>query len=999
MAVYFKFKSAKDFDSVSIDGHFISVANLKEKIVEQKKLGRGSDYDLVVSNAQTNEEYTDEGYLVPKNTSVIVRRVPGRPRMPIVADVKEERKPTPEAAPLKNGLPHVESSQKNLNISSVPDVLDDFGIDLYAVPEPAQPTAASLTEDEDNKIKAFVDASANDWQRQTQESFSAGRGSGGKGQGRGAPLRGYGTGRGFEKKNPPHGYVCHRCGVTGHYIQHCPTNGDPSYDIKKVKPPTGIPKTMLVANPDGSYALPTGEVAVLKPNEAVFEREVDGLPSSSRPVLDIPPELCCPLCKGVLKEAVLTSKCCFKSYCDKCIRNEIITNAKCVCGAKNILADDLLPNRTLRDAINRFMESQDRAATSSGNIGSRMIVQDMESAPFVPAKRQSPAVSASSKGASFAVMPSDWGSDKKEPAADKVAQLSKGEASAVSGTVLESTPGNNHANQNGAVQVQETADASPESQLTKEPPQDTNADRQERTAADQREPALNPAPASGHGRTMSEPVKGKKKTKSKRLRPQVDMAFSEGQMWGPGGNYPSQVEMCCQQCGSFEHPTWNCYMNGPGPSHYPPPMQGPMFGPGFGGPVRGMAHQPMGDAYMAPYRHMPGPYNGYGPNPYDVPYNAPMMHPENFAPHPGMMQCGPPMQREYVDPMLMSRDEFEARKAELKRRREREQRFAREQLKFPGTEVEPEPLRVNGRIERRPLISGREREVSLDVPEEHAQRIRPPQSLEQGRYSGTRPGSSRAKEDWSERSENHRSSDEEEDSYVGKRHERWSTRHVEESSSGDEVSEGGRYSRASGDAYPAKQKKKGRSSHKAPAKQKKKGRSSHKASGDGARDSALRTERRADYQMYDSEDEIDLRRHSSSHVGPSSPPRLVREKTVVDEHRNRGQDGHHKGSSMSRTHPQDGRVSKVSHKEGTRASVFERTNLPVKPERVVEEVPDEYADMEERERGKRRTRVSDNRVISERRVEADRIRDSEDSSRQYSGNVSRKRRRTGEDVI
>lgn len=55
MAVYFKFKSAKDFDSVSIDGHFISVANLKDKIVEQKKLGRGSDYDLVISNAQTNE--------------------------------------------------------------------------------------------------------------------------------------------------------------------------------------------------------------------------------------------------------------------------------------------------------------------------------------------------------------------------------------------------------------------------------------------------------------------------------------------------------------------------------------------------------------------------------------------------------------------------------------------------------------------------------------------------------------------------------------------------------------------------------------------------------------------------------------------------------------------------------------------------------------------------------------------------------------------------------
>lgn len=55
MAVYYKFKSAKDFDSIPIDGHFISIGNLKEKIFETKHLGRGTDFDLVVTNAQTNE--------------------------------------------------------------------------------------------------------------------------------------------------------------------------------------------------------------------------------------------------------------------------------------------------------------------------------------------------------------------------------------------------------------------------------------------------------------------------------------------------------------------------------------------------------------------------------------------------------------------------------------------------------------------------------------------------------------------------------------------------------------------------------------------------------------------------------------------------------------------------------------------------------------------------------------------------------------------------------
>ena len=35
-------------------------------------------------------EYLDEGMRLPKNTSILVRRVPGRPRMPTVTEKKEE---------------------------------------------------------------------------------------------------------------------------------------------------------------------------------------------------------------------------------------------------------------------------------------------------------------------------------------------------------------------------------------------------------------------------------------------------------------------------------------------------------------------------------------------------------------------------------------------------------------------------------------------------------------------------------------------------------------------------------------------------------------------------------------------------------------------------------------------------------------------------------------------------------------------------------------------
>ena len=33
-----------------------------------------------------------------------------------------------------------------------------------------------------------------------------------------------------QRGDPPPGYVCHRCHVSGHWIQDCPTNGDPKFD-------------------------------------------------------------------------------------------------------------------------------------------------------------------------------------------------------------------------------------------------------------------------------------------------------------------------------------------------------------------------------------------------------------------------------------------------------------------------------------------------------------------------------------------------------------------------------------------------------------------------------------------------------------------------------------------------------------------------------------------------------------------------------------------------
>jgi protein MPE1 len=53
--VFYKFKSAKDGDNCVFDGTGISVFDLKREIMVNKRLGKGTDFDLKVYNAQTNE--------------------------------------------------------------------------------------------------------------------------------------------------------------------------------------------------------------------------------------------------------------------------------------------------------------------------------------------------------------------------------------------------------------------------------------------------------------------------------------------------------------------------------------------------------------------------------------------------------------------------------------------------------------------------------------------------------------------------------------------------------------------------------------------------------------------------------------------------------------------------------------------------------------------------------------------------------------------------------
>ena len=54
-SVHYKFRSSLEYDTLSFDGPSISLSDLRDAIMVQKKFGKNSDFTLEVTNAQTKE--------------------------------------------------------------------------------------------------------------------------------------------------------------------------------------------------------------------------------------------------------------------------------------------------------------------------------------------------------------------------------------------------------------------------------------------------------------------------------------------------------------------------------------------------------------------------------------------------------------------------------------------------------------------------------------------------------------------------------------------------------------------------------------------------------------------------------------------------------------------------------------------------------------------------------------------------------------------------------
>ncbi|XP_046854784.1 E3 ubiquitin-protein ligase RBBP6-like isoform X2 [Xenia sp. Carnegie-2017] len=336
--IHYKFKNNLDYKTLSFDGLSISLCDLKQAILSQNRT-KGSETDLEVTNAQTKEVYTDNGTQIPKNASVIVRRTRSGPKEKAMTAAERPQSPGEASKPTES--------------SDDPPVVPLSKLNKVA-------DLASANASEEDKIAAMMNQAGEDWD---PSSYAKAKG------------------RHFNpapRQPPPPHYMCFRCRKPGHWIQNCPKNNDPNYDLK-IRRTTGIPKSFLrpaeKPGQKGALLVPeTGEHAVpivdhIAYEQAALKKRPAAISSQAENEKPVPPEYFCPLCKNIMKNAVVVP-CCGESFCDNCIEKYLLENDHVCfsCHSEEVFPASIVVNKHLRQSIIKIQSS----GFEAGGLGTTM---------------------------------------------------------------------------------------------------------------------------------------------------------------------------------------------------------------------------------------------------------------------------------------------------------------------------------------------------------------------------------------------------------------------------------------------------------------------------------------------------------------------------------------------------------------------------------------------------------------------------------------------------
>ncbi|KAI6096978.1 DWNN domain-containing protein [Pisolithus croceorrhizus] len=376
--VFYRFRSQKDESRITFDGTGISVFDLKREIILANNLGKANDFDLYVYDASTQQEYRDDTQIIPRSSSVIVKRLPaqrpgkGKAGMYLAGATGNAAIQTSDVVQRSGGVTwHRGAMSKRFDIKE----------EQQSAPSKASTPVTTIPKNSAAAMAAMFQAQTANWE-ETQEKMSHAtriyrdKPSSGRG---GKPFQHH-----THDRPLPQSYVCYRCGQKGHWIQDCPTNNDREFDNKpRIKRTTGIPRSFLkaVENPSkgeltqGVMVTPEGGYVVAQPDSASWQKQVTRMKGLTvaevRERAPTDPSLACPIDNRLFREAVKTP-CCETSYCEECIQTHLLErDFVCPnCGKKIPSLDKLVVDKSMRTKVSEHIDKVIEQSKKDGEEGS-----------------------------------------------------------------------------------------------------------------------------------------------------------------------------------------------------------------------------------------------------------------------------------------------------------------------------------------------------------------------------------------------------------------------------------------------------------------------------------------------------------------------------------------------------------------------------------------------------------------------------------------------------
>ncbi|CCH62553.1 hypothetical protein TBLA_0H02690 [Henningerozyma blattae CBS 6284] len=385
--IFYRFRSQKDTSRVLFDGTGLTVFDLKREIIQDNKLGDGTDFQLRLFHPDTEEELDDDTFVIPRSSSVVVKRLPAIKSMSLHGKKLGSLGPNSTALSVGNATRYVSGRprvfQKKTNALDMSTSMGSGNLSMK--------DTTKMSEEE--RIANMFANQQSQWEHTQQEMAEA------------TPVFFKSNHNNQHQENegpPPPGYMCYRCGARDHWIKNCPTNTDPTFEGKRIRRTTGIPKKFLktvkidpdkitpeemnqrkiMITEDGEFVV---QIADEKSWEDYQRKQQNRLITSNNNIFnknyynDLPGELKCPITGGLLNNPVRTTKCCNKLFSKNAIEDVLLeTDFVCPeCKTEDILLDSLIEDKEIEEKVKEFIKSHENDKSNGENINGNTVANNV----------------------------------------------------------------------------------------------------------------------------------------------------------------------------------------------------------------------------------------------------------------------------------------------------------------------------------------------------------------------------------------------------------------------------------------------------------------------------------------------------------------------------------------------------------------------------------------------------------------------------------------------